>query len=66
MPYATGENSCSGRLRQEPVGTTGHSDQSSCNTGRTGTNYNNVRWDDGAFDLPLAFGEEFMLVAGEL
>jgi len=61
MPYATGEIPVPGdyvKNQWEQLGTV-----TGVHATQDGLERINVRWDDGGFDLPLAFAEEFTLVS---
>jgi hypothetical protein len=61
VPYATGEIPVPGDYVKNQW------EQSGAVTGvqatQDGLERINIRWDDGAFDLPLAFAEEFTLIS---
>jgi hypothetical protein len=61
VPYAAGEIPVPGdyvKNQWEQLGTV-----TRVHATQDGLERINVRWDDGAFDLPLAFAEEFMLIS---
>ena len=61
MPYAAGEIPVPGdyvKNQWEQLGTV-----TRVHATQDGLERINVRWDDGAFDLPLAFAEEFTLIS---